>query len=75
LRAILTLGTLAHQMSLRALGLKLSTHKFTHGALHEAKPGLLLANSYHVSRYNTSTKRLTVAMFEDVVAQTREKLT
>lgn len=74
LRAILALGTIAHQMSLRALGLKLSTHKFTHGALHEARPGLLLANSYHVSRYNTSTKRLTVRMFEDVVAEIRDRL-
>jgi len=75
LMAILTLGTVAHQMSLRALGLKLSAHKFTHGAMHEAKPGLLVANSYHVSRYNTSTKRLSTQMFEDVVAQIRQKLT
>jgi len=67
LRAILTLGTVAHLMSLKALGLKGSTFKFAHGALHEPKPGLLLANSYHVSRYNTSTKRLNAEMFETVV--------
>jgi uracil-DNA glycosylase len=72
LRAILTLGTVAHQMSLRALGLKLAAHKFAHGALHRPRPGLLLANSYHVSRYNTSTKRLSAAMFEEVVAEVRE---
>ena len=67
LRAILTLGTVSHLMSLRALGLKPSAHKFAHGALHNPKPGLLLANSYHVSRYNTSTKRLNTEMFENVV--------
>ena len=74
LRAILTLGTVAHQMSLRALGIKLSAHKFMHDALHEPKPRLLLANSYHVSRYNTSTKRLDTAMFEGVVESIREVL-
>jgi uracil-DNA glycosylase family 4 len=67
LRAILTLGTVSHLMSLRALGLKPSAHKFAHGALHNPKPGFLLANSYHVSRYNTSTKRLNTEMFENVV--------
>jgi uracil-DNA glycosylase family 4 len=68
LRAILALGTVAHVMSLRALGLKPSAAKFAHGALHEPAPGLNLANSYHVSRYNTSTKRLSTAMFEAVMA-------
>ncbi len=67
LRAILALGTVAHLMSLRALGVKASAHKFAHGALHEPKPGLILANSYHVSRYNTSTKRLNAEMFEAVM--------
>jgi uracil-DNA glycosylase family 4 len=75
LRAILTLGIVAHQMSLRALGIKLSAHKFAHHALHAPKPGLLLANSYHVSRYNTSTKRLDTAMFEGVLASIRQVLT
>jgi uracil-DNA glycosylase family 4 len=74
LRAILALGTVAHQMSLRALGLKISAHKFAHHALHEPKTGLLLANSYHVSRYNTSTKRLDVEMFEAVVDSIRQLL-
>jgi len=74
LRAILALGTVAHQMSLRALGLKISAHKFAHHALHEPKPGLWLANSYHVSRYNTSTKRLDTEMFEDVVKSVQQVL-
>ncbi len=74
LAAILTLGTVAHLMSLRALGLKPAAAKFIHGAMHAPKPGLILANSYHVSKYNTSTKRLTTAMFEAVVAAIRQSL-
>ena len=73
-RAILTLGTVAHAQTLRALGLRPSAFKFAHGARHEPRPGLVLANSYHVSKYNTSTKRLTVAMFEAVVAEIRRSL-
>ncbi len=69
LQTILTLGLVAHAMSLRALGIRLSAHKFAHGARHQPRPGLDLANSYHVSKYNTSTKRLTAAMFEAVVAE------
>ncbi|HQT63676.1 MAG: uracil-DNA glycosylase [Acidocella sp. 20-57-95] len=72
LRAILTLGTVAHLMTLRALGIKPSHFKFVHGALHEAKPGLWVANSYHVSRYNTSTKRLNTEMFENVMRNIRK---
>jgi uracil-DNA glycosylase family 4 len=74
LEAILTLGTVAHAMTLRALGEKPSRYKFSHGALHEPRANLLLANSYHVSRYNTSTKRLTTEMFEAVVRKLRERL-
>jgi uracil-DNA glycosylase family 4 len=74
LRAILTLGTVAHLMSLRALGVKPALFKFAHGAMHQPRPGLLLANSYHVSRYNTSTRRLNTEMFEDVVRRTQEFL-
>ena len=74
LRAILTLGTVAHLMSLRALGIKPAPFKFAHGAMHQPRPGLLLANSYHVSRYNTSTRRLNTEMFEDVVRKIRNFL-
>ena len=64
------LGTLAHDALLRGLGLRLASAKFAHGAVH-ALPGhgLLLADSYHVSRYNTSTRRLTTEMFEAVVQE------
>ncbi len=68
LKAALALGVLAHAAVLRALGLKQSAFKFNHGARHRLPNGLVLANSYHVSRYNTSTRRLTTEMFERVVA-------
>ncbi len=68
LRAVLALGVLAHAAVLRAQGVKLSTCKFAHGAQHALPGGLILADSYHVSRYNTSTRRLTTEMFQSVVA-------
>lgn len=74
LKVILTLGTVAHLMTLRALGVKPGGFKFTHGALHAPTGGLILANSYHVSKYNTSTRRLTPAMFEAVVSDIRNQL-
>ncbi len=67
LRAVLALGTLAHDAVLRALGLRLSQFKFSHGAQHALPSGLVLSDSYHVSRYNTSTRRLTTEMFERVM--------
>ncbi|MDN3565077.1 uracil-DNA glycosylase [Paeniroseomonas aquatica] len=74
LRVVLALGTLAHNAFLRAQGLKLSAMPFRHGAFHALPGGLLLADSYHVSRYNTSTRRLTAAMFEAVVAEALRRL-
>ncbi len=68
LKAVLALGVLAHAAVLRAVGVKLSACKFAHGARHKLPGGLVLADSYHVSRYNTSTRRLTTEMFESVVA-------
>lgn len=67
LRAVLALGTVAHNALLRARGLKLSSARFAHGAIHPLPDGLLLADSYHVSRYNTNTRRLTTEMFEAAV--------
>jgi uracil-DNA glycosylase family 4 len=74
LKTILGLGVVAHQAVLRALGLKQSFAKFRHGATHALPNGLVLVNSFHVSRYNTSTKRLTSEMFRDVVAGIRQRL-
>jgi len=74
LKAVLSLGVLAHAAVLKASGLPPSRLRFRHGEMHTLPDGLLLANSYHVSRYNTSTKRLTTAMFEDVVRALVETL-
>lgn len=74
LRVVLALGVLAHEAFLRALGLRLSQMRFGHGMVHALPSGLLLADSYHVSRYNTSTRRLTTAMFEAVVAEVQRRI-
>ncbi|MGC2457180.1 MAG: uracil-DNA glycosylase [Gallionellaceae bacterium] len=63
---ILALGTVAHNAVLRALGLCIKEHAFAHGVRHELPDGIMLYDSYHCSRYNTQTKRLTEAMFHDV---------
>ncbi len=66
LKAILSLGTLSHGAVLKALGLKQSAHKFGHESCHRTAPGIALFNSYHCSRYNTNTGRLTGQMFSQV---------
>jgi len=65
-RALLALGTVAHQASLMALGLKSKAYPFGHGVIHTLPNNLTLYDSYHCSRYNTQTKRLTARMFEQV---------
>lgn len=65
-RAILALGSVAHQAVLRALGLKLKDYAFAHAAVHSLPDGRQLYDSYHCSRYNTQTKRLTEVMFHNV---------
>ena len=75
LRVILALGVLSHNAVLRALGAKQSAAKFSHGAIHEGlADGVALADSYHCSRYNTNTGRLTGAMFDAVFEAIRAKL-
>jgi uracil-DNA glycosylase family 4 len=74
LRVVLSLGVLSHAAVLRANGLPASRLRFRHGEIHTLPDGLLLADSYHVSRYNTSTRRLTPAMFESVVAKVLDLL-
>ncbi|MFO7604571.1 MAG: uracil-DNA glycosylase [Gammaproteobacteria bacterium] len=69
--AILALGTVAHQAVLKACGLKQKAFAFGHNNKHALPNGLWLFDSYHCSRYNTSTKRLTPTMFEDVFKQIR----
>jgi uracil-DNA glycosylase len=67
LTAILALGKGAHDQILRALDARpAGAFPFRHGALHRLPNGVALADSYHCSRYNTNTGRLTSAMFESV---------
>lgn len=63
---VLALGSIAHQAVLRAYGLKLSAAKFAHLAEHRLPDQRLVIDSYHCSRYNVQTKRLTADMFEQV---------
>ncbi len=70
---ILALGTIAHDAVLRALGEKLSARRFAHGAWHELG-GRRLVDSYHCSRYNTQTGRLTPAMFDRLFGRIRAAL-
>lgn len=74
LRVIVSLGLVSHNAVLKALGHKQSAFKFAHGALHDLRDGLTLADSYHCSRYNTNTGRLTPQMFEAVFAKVSETL-
>ncbi len=64
--AVMALGTIAHEAVLRASGHKVKDFKFAHNARHELENGLKLYDSYHCSRYNTQTRRLTEAMFHQV---------
>ena len=70
-KVILPLGAIAHGSVLRALGLTGSRHPFAHGAVYAGNGGPILAPSYHCSRYNLNTGRLTPAMFEQVFATVR----
>lgn len=74
LRIILALGSIAHNSVLRTLGHKQSAFKFGHAAEHDLSNGPLLVDSYHCSRYNTNTGRLTTEMFHDVFRLIREHL-
>jgi uracil-DNA glycosylase family 4 len=71
-RVVLALGTIAHAAVLRACGLSSGALRFEHGAVHPLDERRVLLDSYHCSRYNTQTRRLTAAMFEAVVARAAE---
>src|SRR6202789_318975 len=68
-RAILALGAIAHAAVLRASNERPSEFRFAHGAEHALRGGRVLLDSYHCSRYNTQTRRLTPGMFETVIAR------
>ena len=76
LRVVLTLGKIAHDATLRALGLKLKDHKFGHGAEYAVSDGagggrITLLSSYHTSRYNVNTGVLTWEMFREIFSRCR----
>jgi len=66
LKVLLALGTLAHNAVLTTFEVRKKDYHFGHNRFHDLEDGLLLANSYHCSRYNTNTGRLTEEMFQDV---------
>jgi uracil-DNA glycosylase family 4 len=73
LRAIIALGRIAHESTLKALGLRNGAAPFAHGAVHGAG-AVRLYDSYHCSRYNTNTRVLTPEMFRNVFAKVRRDL-
>nr|WP_240953852.1 uracil-DNA glycosylase [Sphingomonas sp. G-3-2-10] len=72
LRVAVALGEIAHQSSVKALGGKLPKCRFAHLAEHRVPSGMLLIDSYHCSRYNQNTGRITPGMFEAVFARAVE---
>ncbi|WP_070988611.1 uracil-DNA glycosylase [Halofilum ochraceum] len=71
---LLALGRVAHDATLRALGLRQRDHVFGHAAVHRPEGLPVLIDSYHCSRYNTQTRRLTESMFHDVFRTARAHL-
>lgn len=71
---ILALGSVAHKAVLKALQLKAADHAFAHAARHILPTGQVLYDSYHCSRYNTQTKRLTETMFHAVFAAIQHEI-
>ncbi len=73
--AILALGRIAHETVTAALGIRRSAAPFAHAATHQATTRITLFDSYHCSRYNTNTGRLTEAMFRAVFTKIQARLT
>jgi len=69
LKLVLSLGLTSHQAVLKTFKLRQADYKFGHGAVHRLPNGLVLLDSYHTSRYNVQTGRLTQAMFDGIIAQ------
>lgn len=74
IRVVLALGQVAHKAVLMATGLRQGTHAFGHGARHVLADGRILIDSYHCSRYNTQTRRLTTESFHHVFRLIRGEL-
>jgi uracil-DNA glycosylase len=71
---VLALGSIAHNAVIKALCLRQKEFKFGHNRLHRLTDGIQLLDSYHCSRYNTQTRRLTTEMFKEVFARARDLL-
>jgi uracil-DNA glycosylase family 4 len=69
---LLALGAIAHAAVLRSRGLRAAAYRFSHAAEHRLPDGRRLVDSYHCSRYNTQTRRLTPEMFRAVVGRASE---
>ncbi len=69
LRVIIALGKVAHDSLVRGFGMRLAEHRFAHLAEHQVPDGRILLDSYHCSRYNMNTGRLTTEMFNAVFAR------
>lgn len=74
LQAMLALGRFAHEAVVRTFGLRQKDFPFGHGAQHRLPNGMLLADSYHCSRYNVNTNRLTPAMFAAVLQDLKDTM-
>ncbi len=77
LKVMITLGKISHDSTVRGLGLKLKDHPFGHQKRYDLNVdgrALTLISSYHCSRYNTNTKRLTPQMFENVFDEAKDAL-
>ncbi len=68
-KVVLALGTVAHDATVAACGMKRSAARFGHGSEHSLPAGRWLVDSYHCSRYNTQTRRLTADMFRQVLGR------
>lgn len=73
-KVLMALGRISHDATLKALGIRRADHTFGHNAIHRLPTGQVLIDSYHCSRYNTNTGRLTTEMFEAVFASIRGEL-
>jgi uracil-DNA glycosylase family 4 len=74
LNAVVALGRIAHDSTLAALGARKAAFPFAHGAQHQVRGGLRLFDSFHCSRYNTNTGKLTPEMFRAVFQGVRTQL-
>jgi uracil-DNA glycosylase family 4 len=70
-KVLLCLGKISHDSTIRALNLRLATHKFSHGSEYKDTLGRTILSSYHCSRYNTNTRRLTEDMFFEIFARAK----